>query len=137
MKIYLSSNGADRFQACLVQDAYGDTVEICEKRNARDACLRAAHVLHQMAERFRWLAAEELPCHDATHAKINRLHPTPEKARAELPLPVKNADGSLHQLTLKVAGKAFRCQCGCNVFHKPDAGNTKLVQCNACGAQYT
>jgi hypothetical protein len=139
MKIYLSSNGSNRFQACLVQDAYGDTVEICEKRDARDACLRAALVLQQMAERFRALADEERPCSDATHAKINRLYPTPEKARAEAPkamVPVRNADGSLHELTLKVAGKPFRCQCGCNVFHQPDNTDAALVQCNACGNQF-
>ena len=33
-------------------------------------------------------------------------------------------------------GAYFRCQCGCNVFHKPDDTKLELYQCNACDTQY-
>ena len=49
---------------------------------------------------------------------------------------VKLPDGSLHQFTLRVGGKAFRCACGCNVFHKPNKENLDLFECNGCGEQY-
>jgi len=31
----------------------------------------------------------------------------------------------------------FRCQCGCNVFHKPDDTNLNLFKCNGCGVEYS
>jgi hypothetical protein len=34
--------------------------------------------------------------------------------------PVCNLDGNLMPFITKVDGKPFRCDCGCNVFHKPD-----------------
>lgn len=37
--------------------------------------------------------------------------------------------------TPRVDGNPFRCECGCNVFHKPTRrGN--IYECNACGAWY-
>lgn len=33
--------------------------------------------------------------------------------------------------TLKVAGKPFRCSCGCNVFHKPEKENPEKYECIA------
>ena len=36
---------------------------------------------------------------------------------------------------LKVDGKPFRCQCGCNVMHRV-SGDRDLYQCNACELQY-
>lgn len=47
--------------------------------------------------------------------------------------PVKQ---SLEQFTVRVAGKLYRCECGCNVFHKPDDSNPDLYECNSCGSQF-
>lgn len=52
------------------------------------------------------------------------------------PTPVRHPDGSLHQFILKVADQSFRCECGCNVFHKPDDQNLDRYKCNACGAEF-
>jgi hypothetical protein len=49
---------------------------------------------------------------------------------------VLNSDGTLHNFTLKMEGKPFRCQCGCNVFHKPNKNKLTLYQCNACETQF-
>lgn len=35
----------------------------------------------------------------------------------------------------KVDGKAFRCDCGCNVFKNPK-GEPHVYVCNACGDRY-
>lgn len=32
--------------------------------------------------------------------------------------------------------KGFRCNCGCNVFHKPDDKNLNFYQCNGCETTY-
>ena len=37
--------------------------------------------------------------------------------------------------TLKLKGKAFFCQCGCNVFHHPN-GDDDEFKCNSCGDTY-
>jgi hypothetical protein len=50
--------------------------------------------------------------------------------------PVRSADGSLENFTLRIAGKPYRCQCLCNVFHKPDDGNLELYECNSCGQRF-
>lgn len=50
--------------------------------------------------------------------------------------PVRLPDGELHNFTLKIGGKPFRCACGCNVFHKPDSTRLDLYQCNACDNQF-
>ena len=50
--------------------------------------------------------------------------------------PVKNEDGSRKQFMFRVDGKPFRCACGCNVFHKPDASRPEIVRCNACEATF-
>ena len=34
---------------------------------------------------------------------------------------------------VKVSGKSFRCDCGCNVFRSPAI---KRYACNSCGAKY-
>lgn len=49
---------------------------------------------------------------------------------------VKLPDGSVENFTLKVGGKSFRCQCGGNVFHKPDRKHLELYECNACEVRY-
>ena len=46
--------------------------------------------------------------------------------------PVLMADGDLHQWTLKIGGRNYRCKCGCNVFHKPDKGKLMVYRCNSC-----
>lgn len=38
-------------------------------------------------------------------------------------------------IILRVAGKRFRCSCGCNVFQHPE-GEPTVYRCNACGTQY-
>lgn len=38
-------------------------------------------------------------------------------------------------IILKIGGRSFRCECGCNVFHHPGTDDDKF-QCNSCGAIY-
>lgn len=53
------------------------------------------------------------------------------------PVPVTNADGTLANFTLRDHnGKPFRCGCGCNVFHKPDARSLNVFKCNSCDQEY-
>ena len=40
------------------------------------------------------------------------------------------------QFMPRVNGKSWHCECGCNVFHKPD-GEPDVFECNACGAWFT
>jgi hypothetical protein len=35
-----------------------------------------------------------------------------------------------------VNGQRFRCNCGGNVFHKPDACRPEIYECNGCGEWY-
>ena len=49
---------------------------------------------------------------------------------------VCNDDGTLRNFTLRIDGKSFRCECGCNVFHKPDRNNVNLYKCNGCGQEF-
>lgn len=51
--------------------------------------------------------------------------------------PLLNSDGKLHEFTLKVNRKRFFCDCGCNVFHKPNKDIDDLFQCNACDQKFT
>lgn len=37
-------------------------------------------------------------------------------------------------ILLKVGGKKFRCQCGCNVFHHID--DDEIFVCNSCKYEY-
>jgi hypothetical protein len=53
-----------------------------------------------------------------------------------LPQPVRTADGNKENFTIRSSGKFFHCQCGCNVFHKPDDRDLELYECNACGIQF-
>lgn len=46
------------------------------------------------------------------------------------------ADGKLHQFLLCIAGERFRCECGCNVFHKPDDQELTRYKCNSCGDEF-
>ena len=46
--------------------------------------------------------------------------------------PLLNEDGSLHQYILRIGGKPYRCECGCNVFHHPDKTKLDVFQCNSC-----
>lgn len=34
-------------------------------------------------------------------------------------------------ILLTIAGKPYRCECGCNVFHHPDI-DADVYACNAC-----
>lgn len=50
---------------------------------------------------------------------------------------VKNEDGSLYNTWVKLPdGKRFRCDCGCELFHKPDKNDLDLYCCNSCGTHY-
>ena len=49
---------------------------------------------------------------------------------------VLNDDGTLHNFMLKLDGKSFRCECGCNVFHKPDRKHLEIYECNGCALRF-
>lgn len=49
---------------------------------------------------------------------------------------VKTDDGKLENFTVKLAGKSYRCTCGCNVFHKPDKTRLDIYRCNSCGETF-
>jgi hypothetical protein len=38
-------------------------------------------------------------------------------------------------IVLRVGGKPYRCECGCNVFHHPNT-RADLYTCNACGCTF-
>lgn len=61
------------------------------------------------------------------------MDPKPNTLKTE---PVKHEDGSLHEFTLKIAGEPYRCDCWCNVFHKPDRARLNVYECNGCGARF-
>jgi len=50
--------------------------------------------------------------------------------------PVLDETGKLENFTVRIEGKFFRCNCRCNVFHKPDKNHLELYKCNACGQTY-
>lgn len=50
--------------------------------------------------------------------------------------PVLTEKGEVEQFTLRTNGKSFRCDCGCNVFYKPNRLQPELYECNCCEAQY-
>lgn len=45
-------------------------------------------------------------------------------------------DGKLENFMPKVNWEFFRCECGCNVFHKPNKLNLDLFECNGCQEWY-
>lgn len=49
--------------------------------------------------------------------------------------PARSTVAAGHDVTLRVAGKPFRCACGCNVFQHPE-GEPDVFRCNACAAEY-
>jgi|JI9StandDraft_1071089.scaffolds.fasta_scaffold511701_2 hypothetical protein len=50
--------------------------------------------------------------------------------------PVRLANGDLHNFTLRIEGKSYRCECRCNVFHTPDERRLDLYECNGCGTRF-
>lgn len=56
-----------------------------------------------------------------------------ENLDKEIPV-MKN--GTIENFMPKIYGKSFRCNCGCNVFHKPDVRNQNVFQCNSCEERY-
>ena len=52
------------------------------------------------------------------------------------PVPLRYADGQRKDCMIRIQGQVFRCSCGCNVFHTPDARELSVVKCNSCGAEY-
>lgn len=49
---------------------------------------------------------------------------------------VLDKNGKLENFLISIAGKNFKCSCGCNCFHKPDKNNKYIYECNACGILY-
>ena len=49
---------------------------------------------------------------------------------------VRNDDGKLRNFFIRINGHLFQCECGCNVFHKPDSNNVKLYKCNSCEQEF-
>lgn len=45
-------------------------------------------------------------------------------------------DGKVENFMPKINGHHFVCNCGCNVFHKPDDKRLNIYECNACGTWY-
>lgn len=45
--------------------------------------------------------------------------------------PVK-LNGETQSFMLVIAGENYRCECGCNVFHKPDDTDLNRYKCNSC-----
>ena len=43
---------------------------------------------------------------------------------------------AVKSVTVRVQGRLFRCECGCNVFHHPK-GKPSVYVCNACALKYT
>lgn len=62
---------------------------------------------------------------------MNLTHTKPRKPRAS-----KLPDAGNENFIVRVDGKLFRCDCGCNVFHKPKPGHTYIYECNECGSRY-
>lgn len=48
---------------------------------------------------------------------------------------LRHPDGTLHQFMPKLNGKSFRCECGCNVFHKKVSDPNRFI-CNCCKTVY-
>lgn len=65
-------------------------------------------------------------------ALLKQNSPEAIMKRIRLNGPLLQEDGSLHQFTLKIEGQPYRCNCGCNVFHKPDQENLNIYKCNSC-----
>lgn len=58
------------------------------------------------------------------------------KKESEKPEPLLGENGEVLQSTLKINGKSFRCNCGCNVFHRPDKNKPDIYKCNCCDTYY-
>lgn len=50
---------------------------------------------------------------------------------------IKYENGKTQAFVLKVAGKNFRCPCGCNVFSKFMNDGLEIYECNSCSETYT
>lgn len=49
---------------------------------------------------------------------------------------VRLPDGSIENFTIRINGRLFKCNCGCNVFHKPDRKHLNIYECNACKTRF-
>ncbi len=49
---------------------------------------------------------------------------------------VKTADGKLDNFMIRLSEKPYRCECGCNVFHKPNKDRMDIFRCNSCGVTF-
>ena len=79
--------------------------------------------------------ANRLGMHDAADfIRLQLESMTAQRTKEVLPLVDEN--GKLIESTLKVAGKSFRCDCGCNVFHRPNRNTPEIYQCNCCDNTY-
>lgn len=51
--------------------------------------------------------------------------------------PVTNGDGRVKEFFIRLTSGVFFCECGCNVFHKPDDKRLEIYKCNSCGLRFT
>lgn len=49
---------------------------------------------------------------------------------------VKDENGELKNFIIRLEGRAWRCPCGGNVFHKPDIKKQGRYKCNSCKKVY-
>lgn len=98
----------------------------------------AVRLMFQTCEAYRKYPGG--PCDDA-YFKLWVEHQKARKAVEELVTvresneqTVAAADKRCY--TLRIDGNSFRCECGCNVFHKPDKNDANLYMCNGCGQRF-
>ena len=71
-----------------------------------------------------------------TISKMSEWGDDPNKCRCGMRLVELHDDGTLHQYMVKTEGGAsFRCNCGCNVFHKYK-GDDDIFICNSCNEEF-
>lgn len=74
--------------------------------------------------------ANRLGMHDA--ADFINAHLDKMSNQKIIPIPLVDENGKLIESMIKLDGKPFRCECGCNVFHRPDRDAPEIYQCNCC-----
>lgn len=47
------------------------------------------------------------------------------------------SETAVEQVTIRIGGKPYRCDCGCNVFTKLPGPPFLRFECNGCHARYT
>lgn len=74
---------------------------------------------------------------EATQAQLKLVSGTLHKEAPWLRSPATGSAAG-PQTMLKIEGRTFRCECGCNVFTKTEiAGEPSLYTCNSCETIYS